>query len=661
MFTPQDPVAPATVRPPAAGVTLEILERGEAFSGATFGDAGAYEWLKGRLHGLLDPTAVGNRAIVLLDQAPRTTAGLVEYQVDLAVLKPVDLAAGNRRLLYDVLNRGEQKALTAFCDAPRQAGWDGRLSAGNGFLMRQGYTIAWSGWQGDITGGEGLLGCRLPVARRADGPIIGPSREEFIFDGAKAPLVGELTYPAASLDPSRAALSVRRHTREPARALGSDSWRYLNDRSIQIDLPQGYDQGSIFEFVYQARDPVVMGTGLAAIRDVVSFLRHERVDQNGAVNPLANPQGIPAIDHALAFGTSQSGRVLRDLLWQGFNADLEGRRVFDGVFIDGAGSRKSFVNFAFGQPGRFSRQHEDHNFPGDGFPFTYGVERDPWTGREDGILARCQADGVTPKIIHTDSSSEYWQGRAALVTTRPEGGDLTLPDTVRVYHYASVQHGGANARPLPIFAYPTNPLSETPLNRALLTALDDWVATGAPPPPSRTPSLADGTLTPVNEPERLGFPQIPGVSLPTVSNVLEPWNHDHIPPSATDGLIWTPLVPRLDSDGHELGGVSLPAVAAPLATHTGWNLRAPGYAPGELASVRGAVFPFPATRQERLARRDPRPSLEERYPTAADYVDRIAAAAGQLRAERLLLDEDVERLVAEAAKAPLPGQLEETP
>lgn len=629
---------------PAASCRFEVQQRELLASAASFGSAGAYEFLSGRFYGAVDPAHPGNAAISLIEHAPRNSNGFVEYWADMAILKPVDMSRGNGCLLYDVLNRGEQKALTAFNDAPRHSSLRGDLALGNGFLMRRGYSMAWSGWQGDIASGAGFMHAGFPVARDGASPVTGKSREEFVFDSLDTPFIASLTYPANSLDQNDASLTVRRHTREAARLVDRQLWRYLSDRQIEIDMPEGYDGGSIFEFVYTARDPMVMGLAFAAIRDAVSYLRYARAD----THPLQG-DGSRGVDFALAFGTSQSGRVLRDLLWQGFNTDVDRRRVFDGVFIDGAGARKSFVNFPFAQPGRFSRQHEDHAFPGDDFPFTYGQQHDPRTGRADGILDRCDAAGATPKVIHTDSSSEYWQGRAALVHTDGQGRDLDLPQNVRAYLYASVQHGGPAARPLPIFAYPTNPLSETPLNRALLVALHEWVVHDIAPPASRLPKIADGTLVPILPRSQQGFPEIPGVDYPGRGNTLSDWDYTACPPVLISEGTYEPLVPRVDEAGNDVAGIRLPAVVAPVATYTGWNLRRNGYAPGELASVRGACFPFAATRAERIQTGDPRLSVQERYTSQAEYVRRIAAAAKDLETDRLLLSEDVERITAEAA------------
>jgi len=638
----------------AAGtVRLEIVQRESAFNGQVFDSAGAYEWLRGRVLGRVDPCHSNNAGIALLDLAPRNAQGYVEYWSDFAILKPVQMSSANRVLLYDVLNRGEQKALTAFNDVPRSTNLLGPQSAGNGFLMRRGYTMAWSGWQGDIrTGTESLCTC-FPIVQSEGKPFVGYSREEFVFDSLQNPIVGNLTYPAHTLDPNEVIATVRRNNGEVPQRLDPVNWRFVSKRQIEIRVPEGFDGGSIFEFVYPAKDPVVMGLGFAAIRDFVSFLRSAAADSAGAANPLRCAAGVPAIDHVLAFGTSQSGRVLRDFLWQDFNRDATGQRVFDGLFIDAAGSRKSFVNVPFGQPGRFSRQHEDHSYPGDRFPFSYGERPDADSGGVDGILRASTASQTCPKVIHTDSSSEYWQARAALVTSDEDGTAIDIPESVRVYLYASVQHGGPAARATPICRYTINPLNDTPLHRALLVALEEWVTRDAAPPDSRIPRVTDGTLVPISRVVQ-AFPAIADCSVPRSGNELTAWDYSTLPPKEIGDRRYVPLVPSTDADGNDLGGIRLPAVSVPIGTYTGWNIRRDGYAPGQLASVRGSFFPFPATKAERLAKGDPRPSIEERYPSRDAYVRAVSDAAAALCGARLMLEEDASRLVAEARQSPHP-------
>lgn len=640
----------------AGTVRLEITQRESAFDGQQFGDAGAYEWLRGRVFGKIDPSHPSNAAVALLDLAPRNAEGYVQYWSDFVILKPVRMSSANRILLYDVLNRGEQKALTAFNDVPRSTNLLGPDAAGNGFLMRRGYTMAWSGWQGDIRTSTELLCTGFPVAQSEGKPFVGYSREEFVFDSLQNPLVGTLTYPAHTLDQNEATLTVRRNNSETARRLDAMNWRFLSEWQIEIRVPDGFDGGAIFEFIYEAKDPVIMGLGLAAIRDFVSSLRCA-----GAANPLRDAAGMPMIDHVLGFGTSQSGRVLRDFLWQDFNRDVTGQRVFDGLFIDAAGSRKSFVNAAFGQPGRFSRQHEDHSYPGDQFPFSYAARPDPSSksdfdsDRVDGILRACTASQTCPKIMHTDSSSEYWQARAALVTSDEDGVAIDIPETVRVYLYASVQHGGPAARATPICRYPINPLNDTPLHRALLVALEEWVTRNVAPPDSRFPRVADGTLVSIEQLVR-AFPAIPDCTVPRSGNELATWDDSTLPPRQTGARRYLPLVPSTDADGNDQAGIRLPAVSVPVGTYTGWNIRRDGYAPGQLASVRGSFFPFAATRAERLANADPRPSIEERYPSRDAYVQAVSDATAALCGARLLLEEDALRMIDEARQSAHPHQ-----
>ena len=389
-----------------------------------------------------------------------------------------------------------------------------------------------------------------------------------------------------------------------------------------------------------------MGVGMAAIRDVVSFFRHRAADEDGRPNPLSIDGGAPAVEHVYAFGMSQSGRFLRDWLWQGFNQDLNGGKVFDGVIPSLAGSRKTFTNFAFGQPGRFSCQHEDHLTPGDQFPFTYATRFDPVSGRTDGILERCRASNTCPKIMQTDSSGEFWQGRASLVVTDEAGRDLELPDDVRVYLFAGTQHGGRMATSVfPFCQYPGNPVEMSPPHRALLAALDQWISAGVPPPPSNFPRAADGTLLPAHA---LNFPAVPGVTYSGLLNELCQVDYSVQPPRPLADHRYAVIVPAVDSDGNETGGVRLPDVAAPLGTHTGWNPRREGFAPGELALL-GWYLPFASTAAERVASGDPRPSLQERYRDHDAYVEAVARAARELCEARLLLPEDVERYI-EAAR-----------
>lgn len=617
------------------------------FGGVEFGAVGAYERLHGTVFGELDPTHPLNAGIVNLDKAARNAHGNVAYQSDFRILKPLDLDRGNGCLVYDVPNRGNQPILPRLNGAP-----DGGhpRNAGNGFLMRRGFTVVWSGWQGDVPPGADRLTARFPTIPGITGMV----REEFIAENtgllgdsniqelSEDRFVGTLVYPVA--DPAGARLTVREREADPRIAPPGLAWCLIDDRHVEIIRPTvpGFDRGAIYEFIYRARDPIVMGIGFAAIRDLVSFLRYAAED-----NPLA-PQACPRIRHTLGFGISQSGRVLRDLVHLGFNEDLAGRRVFDGILPVVAGSRRTCVNWPFAQAGRYSRQHEDHSYGDDQFPFSYPTLSDPISGRSGGILERARAAGVCPKVLHLDTESDFWQARSSLLATDPSGADMAMPDEVRLYTVSGVPH--ASFRPLakPVMQLPGNRLGYGAFMRALLIALVEWVADGIAPPDSRFPSRAAGTLVPLAE-ARAIFPRLPGVNFPTVLNELRLRDHSVEPP--IESAAYPVFVQASDADGNALGGIRHPLLAAPLATYVGWSLRASGYGEGELFTVQGSMIPFAQTEAERTRADDPRPSLEARYPSRDAWAARLAEAADRLVAERLLLAEDRDRLAAAARES----------
>ena len=455
----------AGVEAKAELVRFEILRvESPIFEGVSFGDVGPYEKIVARavLH-------------VDLDLAPTNAAGRVEFAADVVILKPID--RGSDRMLYGVVNRGRKRMLGLLNDAPGGNDPSTAADAGNGFLMRQGYTLVWSGWQGDVPPGDGRMRVEMPTVAG----VTGTTHDEFIFEHDDNPAIITLSYRAASLDPTQATLTVRQHERDP-RATPSDLWfEYVDagDRpsgttTVRIHRPAGFDRGAIYELTYPARDPAVMGLGFAATRDIVSFLRRNAADAAGNPNPLALDDG-PTVEHVYALGISQSGRFLRDLVYQGFNEDEDGELVFDGVLPHVAGSRRTFTNARWAQPGRYSRQHETHLTPGDQFPFSYGVLTDPLTGVTDGILARCLETQTCPKVMHTDTSTELWQARASLVVTDTTGADIDLPPNVRAYLLGGAPHGGTPdgvPRPTPTCQHLRNPVHAGPPMRALLLALD---------------------------------------------------------------------------------------------------------------------------------------------------------------------------------------------
>jgi len=626
--------------PSAAKVVKFEIVRVEspAFEGRSFGAVGTYDRIIARATIAVSSEDSHNKIIVDLDRAPRNPRGLVEAMADVEILRPTIAASGNRHLFYEALNRGNKLGIALFNDHPVVANDPVKAAdAGNGFLMKRGYTIVWSGWQGDVVPGGGRMTFSPPIVPG----VTGPAREDFIFDHMDNPAGATLSYPAADLDPAQAKISVRQLEADPRATPAGLEAKFDGPTKISIKRPEGFDAGAIYEFIYTARDPKVMGLGFAATRDIVSFLRNEATDAAGTANPLAG-----RIDRAIGFGVSQSGRYLHDYLYLGFNADEAGRTVFDGLMPHVSGGKKTFTNYRFSQPGRSPYQHADMLYPGADFPFTYPVITDMLTGKSDGFLARCLAAGNCPKIIKTDSEIEFYQQRASLVVTDTQGNALDMPDNIRLFLLSNLQHFAmayAKSEMVKTCAFPTNPLNAGPPARALLVALDGWISNGTLPPASRYPSRGDGTLV-LPAIDDVGFPRLPGFAY--TSRLARPTviKSEEMPP--TKGAAYPVFVPKTDADGRDIAGLRLPTLEAPAATHTGWNLRKAGFGEGELCENNGAMIPFAATREERLKNNDPRLSMAERYPNEGDRAAAIAKAAQQLVRDRLLLEDDAKLFAA---------------
>jgi len=414
-------------------IKFEIIRtESPAFEGRSFGAVGTYDRIIARATIAVAPNAPHNSVIVDIDRAPRNSQGLVEAVSDVEILRPTNPANENRRLFYEVLNRGNKLEFLLFNDIGVinndlvKAG-----DAGNGFLMNRGFTIVWSGWQGDVAPGGGRMTFSAPTVPQ----VTGLSRDEFIFDHMENPAPGPLSYPAADLDPTHAQLTVRERENDLRTTPEGLSFNYEGPNRIAVTRSAGFDAGAIYEFIYTAKDPKVMGLGFAATRDIVSYLRHESADATGTPNALAGQIGL-----AIGIGQSQSGRYLHDFLYWGFNTDEAGRPVFEGLMPHIAGGKKTFTNYRFSQPGRSPYQHSETVYPGSEFPFTYPVTKDVLTGRTDGLLARCLAAGNCPKIVKTDSEIEFYQQRASLVATDTQGNALAMPDNVRLFFLSNLHH-----------------------------------------------------------------------------------------------------------------------------------------------------------------------------------------------------------------------------
>jgi hypothetical protein len=615
---------------------FEVLSRQQpALSGRAFGAAGTAEKITARATVALDPADPRNAVIADLAAAPRNAGGRVEAETDVVILRP---ARPNGTLLFEVVNRG-RKLLPGWVgdtDTAAAVRLDSAADAGNGFLLEQGYTLVWAGWQADTPAGDGLLRITVPTVPG----ITGPSREEWSFTDTAGPKRVTLSYPIA--DHASARLTVRDHADDARATPDGLGLTIIDDNTVEIVRPAGAAPNALYELTYTARDPKVAGMGLAAIRDVTAFLRRDGSD----ANPLAEG-GRSGISRAIGLGISQSGRVLRDVLYFGMNQDEAGRLVFEGMMPVIPGARRSFTNARFAQPGRNPGPQFDRLFPVLDFPFTYPVTQDPVSGRRDGLLLRCAQTNSCPRIMQVDSEFEFWGSQASLLVTDSQGRHLDLPPEVRLYLLSGTPHGNlwnATVSRSPACALPLNPMSGGPTLRALLVAMQGWIENGVEPPASRFPTLAQGTLVPAAAVYPMPIPGLDYQGRYVRAQHVVPGTP--LPEARGDYPL---LLPRAGADGNAIAGVRLPAVAVPRATYTGWN-PLPGGTGGAqgLCTQQGATLPLAATRAERQANDDPRPSLEELYPTPDSYVDAVRAAAARLVDERLLLPADAERSVAAA-------------
>jgi Alpha/beta hydrolase domain len=668
---------------------IEITKTEPAFGGVTFGDTGAYQVVTGIAHGELDPALPGNAVIQDLTRAPRNAKGMVEYATEIQILKPVTQSLGNHVLLFEALNRGNKLAVNAFnADVAGGPAERNALSdPGDGFLFRQGYTLVWFGWQQDVVAGANRMLMPPIVAHNPDGSAItGIVRDEIVTQ-TDAPSLrisaswqgpNASAYPAASLDNRGATLTVRAREQDPREPIPNDAWTFAKcaaDGAATPDptficLKGGFHPGRIYELVFQAKDPLVMGIGFAAARDLGTFLRNAKADVVGTPNPVYLPGQVAVIE-----GSSQSGRMIRTLLHLGFNRGEDGKRVFDGAYPHIGGGLLP-LNIRFAQPNRAWGEQVDHTYPAYDFPFTYARQTDPLTGRSQGLLDRCGATNTCPRIFHVATALEMWEGRQSLGLTDPLGQkDVPDPPNVRTYLMTSTQHGPAGL-PLPtgpVFGncqQQSNPNPQVWTMRALLSALTLWVRDNAAPPPSMVPTIAAGEMV---APDQVRFPPIPAntygaVERPRILPGPRVYDTLHVldrgpgyhagdssgvitrePPgvgSASYGI----LVPQVDADGNDLGGVRSVFVQVPIGTYTGWNTGRKDRFENGFCNLQGSFIPFAKTKAEREAAGDPRPSLEERYASDADYAAKIRVAAEKLVAARMLLPADAARLELDAQK-----------
>jgi hypothetical protein len=652
-------------------VRVEVTSRADVLDGKAFGTAGAYEKIVGRVYFAVNPNDPHNLMIVDLDKARRNAQGEVEFSADLYLFRPKDTAKGNGALLLEIPNRGG-KGLLRLIDGATTGGADPTKASdfGDGWLMRQGYTFGWLGWQWDVADDPGNMRLYAPVAKGKNGPLTGLLRDDFTLSEKKyeMPLghvilgrIGGKEYPVADPNDARNVLTVRDSPNGPRHVVPRGDWSFaqtVDGKLVPSDryfhLNSEFAPGKIYELVYVVKDPVVAGLGLAAVRDFVSYEKHDG-------------QAVAPVQRVYALGISQCGRFLRHFVWQGFNADEQGRRALDGVLAHVAGAGRGSFNHRFAQPSRDAQPMSSIFYPTDLFPFTDLPETDPLTGQTAGLLDRARAAKVVPKMFLSNTSYEYWGRAGSLVTTslsrKSSAGskvvcevagcikDADISPDVRVYLLAGLQHfsgpfppdygkGDLKGQQL------MNPNPVRWLWRAMITNMNAWVKDGVQPPPSAYPRVSDGTLVPL---DKLAFPRVPNMTVPT--NLNEAWRLD-LGPEWKNGVItkqppvvgkaFPVLVPQVDADGNDRAGVHIPEMRVPLATYTGWNLRDPSIgAPDQRVSFIGSYVPFAKTAAEREKTGDRRLSIAERYTGREDYLKRYRDAADELVRERWLLPEDV--------------------
>jgi hypothetical protein len=664
---------------------IKISKTSPAFKGQTFGRTGAYEILKGTATGELDPADRRNALITDIQFAPRNANGKVPYTATFSILKPVDLTKANGILVYDVTNRGNVRfagRFTKFVLATAPADPDA-VDPGDGSLYKAGYIVLSSGWQGDLPmdPAANREGINVPVAKNPDGSsITGPVVVRFAAGApgnAVVPFSGSvntLSLPGygrtpASLDTTKATLISKTSETQSGVSGGvvnipSTDWAFADCRTTpfpgkpdpsRVCLKNGFNPALLYQLVYTAKDPLVLGVGLAALRDVVSFFRRESKDAAGAANPIAG-----ATRQVIGYGISQPARLMRDFINVGFNEDESGKIVWDGAYLDASGAAGQF-NIRFAQPGNIAGLYDPvAEGPSWWEDYTDKVrERPSW-----GLLHRCRTTSTCPNIMEIEGGADFFYVKGSLGIAGTTGkDDIPLPANVRRYYMASTNHSGGpdnfNFEQPPVAGcmLPSNPLPWFETERALLTAMVDWVSKGALPPPSAYPRVKDGTLVPATA-AAIGWPAIPGAPTPdgVMNSVLDydfgpnfKYNDhsgviDKVPPPVKQVI--PTLAAKVDSDGNEIAGVRALLLQVPLGTYTGWNPVSSGVLKGQECQLQASTIPFAKTKAERIAKGDPRPSLEERYGNLLNYYSLAVQAANKLVAQRLMLPEDADREIS---------------
>lgn len=633
-------------------VRVEVTSRKDVLSGQSFGSVGAYERITGRVYFSVAVANQHNRGIVDLENAVNLKDGEVEFWADFVVVRPKEAAHGNGTMLLEVPNRGYARILSVVDGGDDDFSKD----AGDGWFLRHGYTVAVLGWQWDAAGNDALR-LYAPIAKDHGHSKTGLLRGDVMLPKPALDLplghimrgnIGGAENPVAAPDDPRNVLTVRDSPMAPRTVIPRSQWSFahlvdgkLEPSDRNMHLQRGLQPGKIYEYIYVVKDPVVAGLGFAAIRDFASYAKHE-------------PDAIAPAARVIGEGISQNGRYLRDFLYQGFNADEQGRIALDGVLAHVAGAGRGNFNYRFCQPSRDAQPTSSLLFPTDIFPFTDEPEKDPVTHAKAGLLDRVNAEHTVPKIFFSNTSYEYWGRVASLIHTTADGKrDMTISDKVRIYHFTGLQHFSGPFPPAKgegdrLGQEPQSPLAVRYFWRAMIANMDAWIQTNTPPPPSSYPRIADGTLVSLAS---YAFPKIPGVSKPQEVSVAYRLNLGPQWPTAIAiqppiaGQAFPSLIPQVNGDGNERDGVRSPELSVPLATYTGWNLRDPSIgAPDQRVSFEGSYIPFARTLEERKKAGDPRRSIAERYSSREEYLKLYRAAVNELIGQKYVLPEDRDAL-----------------
>ena len=630
--------------------SIEITSR-ETLSAS--GQAFSYQKVEGLIHLTLDPNDSGNAAIVDIEFAPTNFEGLVEYAVDFKMLIPSNNIA-NGGLLYGVNNRGRlQTPPENELSAPDGSAVISELTSG-------GYTYLITGWINELQSGAGRIRLHAPTVS-AEQPITGDVRYELSVGGEAYEIeiagAGHLAYQPTEAGMRNASLTRRLYQTDPRVPIERSRYDLIvqqdsgaNQPRVIIRMEDGFEPGVLYELIYEAQDPVLAGAGMAAIRDIVSAIRYDEGEQLAELD-------LPEIDHTIAYGFSQSGRLLRQFVYDGFNADLDQRKVFDGVVPYIAGGGYGMFNLRFAMPTRTNGHHSNYLYPNDLFPFTYGESTDPYTGRTDSLLAKARATNTVPKVMHIQTTNEYWLRAGSLPHTTPEGReDSVIPEEVRFYTIGGSQHGSGSGM---IPGEPTggqlprNPNMWQPIGLSLIIAMHDWIANDVAPPESVYPKIADGTLVASHgrgginnkawNPLR-GYNYPGSMYQPAHANYGSRWESDRIVDAHPDysDHFYRALVPAVDGNNNDLANSTIlpPLTDVPLATFVSWNMRNPTTgAENSLARLAGGYIPLPKDATRAAENGDQRDSIAGLYPSFSDYLAKYEASVDSLVERRFLLPE----------------------